>query len=286
MISARTRLFGLVGHPVRHSLSPAMYNELFRRYGLDAVYMAFDVDPDRAEAVGEAIRTLDLVGVNLTVPFKERVLPDLDHITVAAEEAGAVNVVVHVGGVLTGYNTDGEGLMRYLDAQGIKLSGARGVVLGAGGTGRAVASAFLDRGAAGVTLHNRTLSRAIDAVKALERRFGHADLDARPLSEAEFARTAPHADIIVNCTAGGAKSTIAGLDPAHAASGATWVDVNYWMPDPPHQQRCRALGLRFETGLGMLVHQGALAFELFTGHPVEAPVLEEIIRRAIAEGKV
>ncbi|RME28554.1 MAG: shikimate dehydrogenase, partial [Deltaproteobacteria bacterium] len=109
MISARTRVFGLVGHPVRHSLSPAMYNELFQRYGLDAVYVAFDVDPTRAEAVADAVRTLGLVGVNLTVPFKERVLPALDHMTVAAEEAGAVNVVIHVGGTLTGYNTDGEG---------------------------------------------------------------------------------------------------------------------------------------------------------------------------------
>ncbi len=277
MISARTRVFGLVGHPVRHSLSPAMYNELFQRYGLDAVYVAFDVDPARAEAVADAVRTLGLVGVNLTVPFKERVLPALDHMTVAAEEAGAVNVVIHVGGTLTGYNTDGEGLVRFLEARGLSLRDRRAVVLGGGGTGRAVSSALLDRGARGVTILNRTLSRAIAAVRALEGRFGHAELDAGPLTAAAFTDVARDVDVVVNCTAGGAAPTIATLDPAVVARDGVWVDVNYWMAEPPLRGRCADLGLRFETGLGMLVHQGALAFELFTGHPVEAPVLEDII---------
>lgn len=279
MISARTRVFGLIGHPVRHSLSPAMYNELFRRYGLDAVYLAFDVDPDRAEQVADAVRTLDLVGINLTVPFKERVLPELDHMTVAAEEAGAVNVVIHVGGVLTGYNTDGEGLVRFLEAQGRPMRDQRAVILGGGGTGRAVASALLDRGAAGVTVLNRTLSRAIAAIRALENRFGHTDLHAGPLTREAFAETAAGADLVVNCTAGGAAPLIASLDPSVVKPGGAWIDVNYWMDSPPLEQRCDQLGLQFETGLGMLVHQGALAFELFTGHPVEAAVLEAIITK-------
>ena len=147
MITAQTRLYGLIGHPVRHSLSPAMYNELFRRFGLDACYVAFDVDPQRANEVGQAIRTLDLVGVNLTVPFKEKILPQLDHITLAAREAGAVNVVIGVDGWLTGYNTDGEGLVCALGEHGVQdLQDRQVVVLGAGGTARAVSAALLDRG--------------------------------------------------------------------------------------------------------------------------------------------
>ena len=143
MISGRTRIYGLVGHPVRHSLSPAMHNALFGKLSLDAVYLAFDVDPRRAEGVTDAIRTLDLVGVNLTVPFKERVLPPLDHVTIAAEEAGAVNVVINVDGWLTGYNTDGEGLLGALaEEHGFNAKAQRCVVLGAGGAGRAVASAL------------------------------------------------------------------------------------------------------------------------------------------------
>lgn len=285
MISARTRVFGLIGHPVRHSLSPEMYNELFRRYGLDAVYVAFDVSPDRAERVADAVRTLDLVGINLTVPFKELVLPELDHMTVAAQEAGAVNVVIHVGGTLTGYNTDGEGLVRYLEANDLPVAGRRVVILGAGGAGRAVASALLDRGAAAVCLLNRTLSRAIRAVQALENRFGHVDLDARPLTPEAFASVAAQADLVVNCTAGGGKDLVASLDIGPLRPGITWVDINYWMDHPPLMDACAAHGVPFHTGLGMLVHQGALAFELFTGHPVEAPVLEAIVRSSHGLGE-
>ena len=126
-VSARTRVFGLVGHPVRHSLSPDMYNTLFRRYGLEAVYVCFDVDPRQARGVSDAVRTLGLAGVNLTVPFKETCLPYLDSLTKAAQEAGAVNVVTHVDGALQGYNTDGEGLMRSLeDDAGLSLGGGGG----------------------------------------------------------------------------------------------------------------------------------------------------------------
>lgn len=277
MITARTRVFGLIGHPVRRSLSPAMYNELLRRYGIDAVYLAFDVDPRDAGRVGDAIRTLDLSGVNLTVPFKERVLPDLDRLTLAAEEAGAVNVVVQEGGQLSGYNTDGEGLMRSLDEAGVPLPGTRAVVLGTGGAGRAVASALLDRRAGHVTVLNRTLSRAEGIAQALEARFHGAGLEAAELTVAAFQRLAAGADLVVNCTAGEAAPLISAMDAAVLAPDATWVDINYWMDTPPQQRRCAELGLRFENGMGMLVHQGALAFELFTGHPVEGATLLEII---------
>lgn len=277
MITGDTQVFGLVGHPVRRSLSPAMYNELFRRYGIDAVYLAFDVDPAAAERVAQAIRTLDLQGVNLTVPFKERVLPDLDHLTLAAQEAGAVNVVVHRDGALHGYNTDGEGLMRSLDETGVPVVGATAVVLGAGGAGRAVASALLDRRAARVHLLNRTRSRADATVQALESRFPGAHLCAEGLTAAAFRQLAAGADLVVNCTAGDAAPLIATFDAAVLAPGATWVDINYWMPRPPQQQRCTELGLRFQDGVGMLVHQAALAFELFTGNPTEGAVLQAII---------
>ena len=92
-ITGHTQVFGLVGHPVRHSLSPAMYNMLFAQFDIDAVYLAFDVHPDEAERVAELIRVMGLVGVNLTVPFKERILEGLDGLTAAARESGAVNVV-------------------------------------------------------------------------------------------------------------------------------------------------------------------------------------------------
>ncbi|HJN73840.1 MAG TPA: shikimate dehydrogenase [Myxococcota bacterium] len=267
MISGRTRIFGLVGHPVRHSLSPEMHTTLFRRLGLDAVYVAFDVDPRRADRVASAIVTLDIVGVNLTVPFKERLLPDLDHLTIAAREAGAVNVVINVDGHLTGYNTDGAGLVASLaEEHDFDPTGAVCAVLGAGGAGRAVAASLAQR--AEVHLFNRTLSRAEKAADQLR-------VVASPLTPEAFAGT-PF-DLVVNCLGGGAEALVEALPIEQLPETAIWVDANYWNPRPPRLAACGARGLRTSTGLGMLIHQGAMSFELFTGHPVEASELREIL---------
>ncbi|MCP4809636.1 MAG: shikimate dehydrogenase [Proteobacteria bacterium] len=267
-ISGRTRIFGLVGHPVRHSLSPAMHTALFQRLGLDAVYVAFDVDPRRADQVADAIRTLDLVGVNLTVPFKERVLPHLDHVTLAAREAGAVNVVIQVDGHLSGYNTDGAGLLAALvEEHDWTPAGMRCAVLGAGGAGRAVAASLAANGAAQVTLHNRTVARAEAAIEQI----GAPVLGAAGLADLG------EVDLVVNCLGGGAEAAVEALAIDQLPDTAVWVDANYWMKNPPRLDACAARGLRTSTGLGMLVHQGALSFELFTGHPVDAAELREIV---------
>jgi shikimate dehydrogenase len=269
IISGKTRVYGLVGHPVRHSLSPAMYNALFARFGIDAVYVAMDVHPDAADQVADAIRVLDLVGVNLTVPFKEQVVPHLDRVTQAAQEAGAVNVLTCVGGTLTGYNTDGEGFVRSLaEEDGASPEGATAIVLGAGGAARAIAGALLDRGVDKLHLLNRTVERASRAAEALQAHFPNATIRAAGLDADTFATVARGATLTVNCTSGGARSAVESLDPAVMAAEGSWVDINYWMPDPPLRAACATHGIRFHDGLGMLAHQGALAFELFTGYPV------------------
>ncbi len=272
MISGHTRIFGLVGHPVRHSLSPEMHTALFAELGLDAVYVAFDVDPRRADRVAEAIRTLDLVGVNLTVPFKEAVPPQLDHCTQAAREAGAVNVVINVDGFLTGYNTDGAGLCGALaEEHGWSPEGMRCAVLGAGGAGRAVAASLAARGASEVRLFNRTLTRAERAVEQI----GAPALRAGWLTPQAFQQPF---DLVVNCLGGGAEALVESLPIGALPDSAVWVDINYWMKEPPRLEACRARGLRTSDGLGMLLHQGALSFELFTGYPVEAGELRRVLK--------
>ena len=277
-ISGRTRVFGLIGHPVRHSLSPAMHSALFERLGLDAVYLAFDVHPDRAAGVADAIRTLKLVGVNLTIPFKERVMPHLDRITIAAQEAGSVNVVTNVDGFLTGYNTDGEGLLRALELEhGWRPDGARCLILGAGGAGRAVGSSLANAGAARGGFPNRTRARAESAAQHLINFFPATAFGAADLDPESMRRLAPRTDLVVNCL-GGAGATRVAMFPVDALpTSAVWYDTNYWMANPPALKECRARGLRTCVGLGMLLHQGALSFELFTGHSIPASELEEII---------
>jgi len=280
-ISGHTRVFGLVGHPVRHSLSPRMHTALFEKFGLDAVYVAFDVDPSQANRVADAIRVMDLVGVNLTVPFKELILPDLDTITLAAKEAGAVNVVIQVDGVLVGYNTDGEGLISSLkEDHEFDPTGTKCVILGAGGAARAIAASLAVSGAQEVVLLNRTEARSRDACVHLSKSVPACDFSSAPLTASAFEDVGKNADLVVNSLGGGAAELVETFSVADLPSHSIWVDINYWMKDPPCLDACVKRGLRTSDGLGMLVHQGALSFELFTGQPIDPYELKRIITEA------
>lgn len=278
MISGRTRTFGLIGHPVRHSLSPAMHNELFRRKGVDAIYVAFDARPEDAGGVAPAIRTLALAGANLTVPFKERVIPDLDRLSPEARLAGAVNVVVREDGALVGHNTDGAGYVTALEEEmGVTPAGRSAVILGAGGTGRAIAAALAGRGATSIHILNRTVERAEQACTALADSFPGCSWTAGPLSAESFSAAAPHAHIVVNCTSGEAGPRVSTLDVDRLHPGTVWTDVNYWMSDPPRLVACAARGVRIQRGIGMLIHQGALSFRLFTGVEVDGDTIRGVL---------
>jgi shikimate dehydrogenase len=279
MITGRTRVFALVGHPIRHSLSPAMHNELFRRLGIDAVYVALDAPPERAALVGQSIRALGLAGCNLTVPFKEAVIPSLDVLTESAECAGAVNVVVAEGGRLVGHNTDGAGYLAALREElRVDVAGRRCAVLGAGGTGRAVAAALAGAGCEEVCLFNRTLGRAEAAVAALAPRFPRVRFRAAPLDAAAFA-AAPWT-LVVNCLSGPGLKCLEGFSVSHlpsGADGAVWTDANYWLSDPPLLAACAAHGVRIQRGIGMLMHQGGRSFELFSGRSVSADTIRGVL---------
>lgn len=258
-----TRLFALLGHPVARSASPAMHNAALRRRGVDAVYLALDVDPTRADQVADAMRTLGLSGANLTVPLKEAVLPHLDRLAPSAAQAGAANTVLNHGGVLVGHNTDGAGLLAHLAHLGVAPA-RRAIVLGAGGSGRAVAAALAQNGAQ-VLILNRNPARAQAAVAALQAQ-GLVGLSAGPLDAEAFATAAPRCDLVVHCTPGASAGVLA-LDP-RLPEGASWVDLNYWDPNPPHREALVRAGRRFVPGWGMLAFQGAAALSLFIGEHV------------------
>ena len=280
-ITGNTRVFALVGHPVRHSLSPQMHTELLEEYGINGVYVAFDVHPKNADEVASAVRILGLSGINLTVPFKERILPFLDHMTLAAKEAGAVNVVVNVEGTLTGYNTDGEGFLRSIeDEHGLGAEGQHCLILGAGGAARAIASSLAAAGATTIGILNRTVARAESAIDHLQPIHTKCAFFAGTLEAETFKNHAPDTTLVINCLGAGAESAVASFDINRLPASAVWNDINYWMPHPPQLEACRQRGLRVTNGLGMLAHQGALSFELFTGLPVDAARVHAILAQA------
>jgi shikimate dehydrogenase len=265
---------GVIGTPIRHTLSPAIFQGAFAACGLDWVYLAFDVrDGAAAEAMG-GVRALGLEGVSVTMPHKAAVLPALDDLDATAAALGAVNCVVRRGEVLSGHNTDGAGLVDSLRLdEDLDVAGLRCVVLGAGGAGRAVAHALGRAGAAAVVVVNRTRDRAVAAAGL-----------AGPVGVVGDADAVAEADVVVNATSVGmAGDERLPVDPARLGAGQVVVDLVY------HPARTRLLvaaaeaGARTIGGLGMLVHQAGHAFHLWTGEAPPLAAMAESARRALDE---
>jgi shikimate dehydrogenase len=276
-ISGRTRVAGIIGWPVAGSLSPAIHNAAFAACGLDWVYVAFPVPP---EAVGAAIggmRALGIAGLNVTMPHKRAVVPHLDEVAPAAARVGAVNTVVRQGNRLVGTNTDGAGLVRFLERDaGWRPAGRRILVLGAGGAARAVVAALAEAGAA-VTVAARRSAQAAEAASLAGERGRTVAWEAGALAEA-----AAVSELVVNATPLGRAGERLPLPEEALGAGCVVVDLVYGAGETPLLAAAARRGARAFDGLGMLIHQAALAFEAWTG--VEAPL--EAMRAAAAERSV
>ena len=257
-ITGRTSVYALLGHPVVDSPSPTLHNGWFAEAGIDSVYVALPVR--EPAGVVPAVRRLSLAGANVTVPLKQAVVADLDHLDDRAAAAAAVNTIYRDGDRLIGTNTDGDGLCLHLAACGIDVAGRRAVVIGAGGAGRGIAAALLRWGVDDLRILNRTPHRGAALVEHLAARFPAARLRAEGITDAG----AEGAEIVVVCTSARA-SAMAVPDPNVLAAGAIWYDINYLPPASVGSTSARAAGLRVFDGWGMLCWQAALAFEQWTG---------------------
>ncbi|MDP9454074.1 MAG: shikimate dehydrogenase [Actinomycetota bacterium] len=251
---AHTRLAGVIGCPVRHSRSPAIHNAAFRALGLDWAYVAFDVAPGRAGAAVRAVADLGLAGLNVTMPHKHDAAGAVDRLSPVAEALAAVNTVVPVGGELVGENTDGEGFLAALAVDhGLDPSGRRCLVLGAGGSARAVILALARAGAqeVGVVARREEQAEAAAALAGDAGRVGRVDQIG-------------DADLVVNATPVTSELPL-GLDPDRLGPGQLVVDLGYHPPVTALLAAAGARGAATANGLGMLAHQAALSFRLWTG---------------------
>ncbi|HEU4962677.1 MAG TPA: shikimate dehydrogenase [Bacilli bacterium] len=275
MITSTTQLTGLFGHPVAHSKSPQMHNAAFAHLGLDYAYLAFDVAP---EAIGQAvasIRALNLRGVNVTIPHKVAVIPYLDELSEAARLIGAVNTIVHESGKLVGHNTDGIGYLTALrEETGFDVRGKKVLLLGAGGACRAVAVQMALEGAALVAIAARDTQKASDLAQHIAKQTAAKTkvLSFLQQDEQEAVDTKPQTtvadfDLIVNTTPVGMHphTDAVPLYPAFLQKGQLVSDLIYNPRLTRFLQEAQARGCRISGGLGMFVHQGAHAFELWTG---------------------
>ncbi|MBF0566622.1 MAG: shikimate dehydrogenase [Nitrospirae bacterium] len=275
MITARTITTGLFGYPVEHSLSPAMHNAGFKHLGIDYRYLAFSVSPEMLGDAVRGIRAMNFAGVNVTIPHKENVIAFLDEVDEEAKFIGAVNTIKNDGGRLLGYNTDGRGFMRSLEESGISPGGKKVFIIGAGGASRAI-SYYLCK----ETLNEdgRVSIFDVDGPK-----LQSLVSDLRHVSPYVYAESGlekvSESDVVINATPLGLKaSDPLPVDVALLKGTQTVCDVIY--KETPFLEKAGNLGCVTKHGLGMLLWQGVIAFEIWTG--LKPPV--EVMRNALVEG--
>lgn len=258
-----TRLAGVIGQPIRHSLSPILYNAAFRELELDWAFVAFEVAEGEGAGAIDAARVLGIDGLAITMPHKAGVIPALDRLSPTAAALGAVNVVVREGSELVGESTDGQGFLDAVrDDEGFEPLRRTCAVIGAGGAARAVVRALAEAGAADIVVINRNADRAADAA-ALAGGVGRVGTDD----------DVGGMDLVVNATPLG-MAHLAGLpvDPDRLSVGQLVVDLIYHPPVTPLLHAAHERGITAVNGLGMLIHQAARAFRMWTGQdaPLEA----------------
>ncbi|MDP2401809.1 MAG: shikimate dehydrogenase [Actinomycetota bacterium] len=279
-INGRTRLAGVIGMPLGHTLSPAMHNAVYEHVGLDWVYIPLAVE-DEADLrrVLPAIRALPFVGFNVTMPFKQAMLELCDEVAMLAQMAGAVNTVHCIDGHLVGYNTDGRGLTDSLaEETGFSPEGANIAILGAGGAAGAAGIGFILGKASRVTIANRSVERAEELAGRLRPHARATEIVAVGLVEAEDA--VREAQLVVNATPLGMEAD--DPSPVHSA----WLrpehivcDMIYRASDTSLLQSARSIGATAVSGLGMLVHQGALAIDIWN-ESTQSRVPRDVMRAA------
>lgn len=276
----KAELVGVFGHPVAENPTIVMQEAAFKALGLNWRYLTIEVYPaDLAEAI-RGLRVFNMQGINLTIPHKVEVLKYLDEVAEDARLMGAVNTVVRRGDKLIGQNTDGKGFMRALvDDAGVKPTGKRIVILGAGGAARAISVELALAGAAEITIVNRAVERGQSLVALLNEK---TPTTASLVPWDSTYALSPGVDVLVNATSIGLFPAVTArpdVDYTTISAGMTVCDVMPNPPQTPFLAEAAARGAVTLDGLGMLVYQGAIAFKMWTG--LNPPV--DVMHKALAD---
>lgn len=281
-ISGETRLAAFFAHPARHSISPKMHNLAFKRCRIDARYLAFDVLPKHLATSIQSIRSLDLLGVNLSMPHKQAVLPYLDELSEAAQLIGAVNTVVNHKGVLTGHNTDGIGLMRSLKDMSVEVLGQEITVLGAGGASMAIiCQAALD-GVKQINVVSRSglnFERMQEKMQEIHKKTRARIRLIEAMETKAIQEACQNSCLLINGTSvgmGELENQLPLIDEAMLHPELAVCDIIYHPKETLLLKQAKALGAKTANGLGMLFYQGAAAFELWTQQEMPQEVFDEI----------
>ncbi len=275
-ITGKTKTLGVIGDPIEHSFSPALHNYISEKLGNDYVYSAYHVLPENLEAAIKGMRALDIQGLNVTSPHKVEVMKYLDYISPDAKQAGSVNTVVNDNGILKGYSTDGDGLYLSMVKAGIEVKNANILILGCGGVVKPVILRFLKESPKSITLVNRTKEKAIELSCDIYNLTGFT---------VETSVKSNDFDIIINTTTAGMDhlkdvypwDSIEGINGFDLISSNTSaVDLIYNPPCTKFLQYAKDKGAKILNGLDMLIYQGVVAYELFTGSNVSDDLVDMV----------
>lgn len=276
MKTNQNKLTGIFGYPIGHTLSPAMHNAAFRQLNLNCVYVPFEVKSEELGKAVDSIRTLNISGVNITIPHKENVLKYIDKIDPLAKKIGSVNTIVNKNGVLKGYNTDGPGFIKDLAEHGIKPGNKTVLLVGAGGAGRAIATILSLSGAKTIYITDKDEQRAKKLSKFVKNsKFERFD---------DFKKIMKSIDILINATPVGMHDN----DPSPVPF--EYMNKNIFIYDVIYNRKTKLLEYAkkikasHSNGLGMLLNQGALAFELWTDKKAPVKIMKNALLKAMKQG--
>jgi shikimate dehydrogenase len=276
VVSGTTKVCGVIGNPIEHTLSPIMQNAAFESLELDYVFLAFKVQTSEVEKAIAGMRALNIHGLNVTMPHKNAVIKYLDEIDPTAKTIASVNTILNKDGKLLGFNTDGVGALNALEQNGIKPRGKKVLLLGAGGAAKAIAYT-ISQEASELTILNRTVKQAEELSKSLSKKF-NKKIKSGDLSSVSLKDNLVDADVLINATSIGMKPNAdqTFVEPEWLKPDLAVLDIVYNPIETKLAKDAKMAGAKVVSGVEMLIYQGAASFEIWTA--CNAPI--EVMRKA------
>ena len=269
-VNGRTKLYGIVGNPVDHSFSPLMHSVAFQKIGYNAVYLPFPIEENRLGRLLEAFRLIGVLGFNVTIPFKEKIVPYLDRLSPAANTLQSVNTVVRVDDLWVGDSTDGSGFVRSLEETNVEITDQSVLLIGAGGSARAIAYALAEKKIKRLQIVNRTKEKAEAMKNMLGSSYPRIQVNISQEIRESF-------DILINCTSVGTKEGASPVSEEEMCRCRQIIDIIYNPLQTTLLKKAGKKGLSWQNGLGMLLYQGVEAFEIWTGRHAPVDTMKNIL---------
>ncbi|MCW3998291.1 MAG: shikimate dehydrogenase [Candidatus Bathyarchaeota archaeon] len=285
-ISGKTRICGVIGDPIEHSLSPTIQNSAFYYLGLDFVFLAFNVKVEELEAAIQGLKVLGIHGLNVTMPHKMKVISYLGELDPTVKFLGSANTIVNKKGKLFGFNTDGIGAVRALQGNDVDLASSNVLLLGAGGAGRSIALSIAEQ-ARGLVILNRDIEKARRLELDLKMKF-NKNIIGKSLSAISIKKYLKESDVLINATNVGMKPNQLQsiVDSSLLTSNLAVMDIVYNPVETKLLTDAKKTGARTINGIDMLIHQGAVSFELWTGQKAPIEVMKQAALKQLSAGAV